>query len=109
MYIMFAFREPKLFQLLFMSEQDEKKNSLGVLPMIDDNYEDIRDSVKRVCGMDDDDAKNIYRHLWIYTHGIASLIATGVCSFTGEEIGIMISEVFLSLLKNHKEKEGESK
>ena len=32
-------------------------------------------------------------------HGIASLIATGVCSFKPQEIGEMVSQVFISLLK----------
>lgn len=99
-YIIFAVKEPKLFQLLFMSEQTEKRTALGILPMIDDNYEEILASVRDPYGLDDDSAKTLYRHLWIYSHGIASLIASGVCSFAPEEIGEMITEVFKSLLKN---------
>lgn len=101
-YIMFAIKEPKFFQLLFMTEQTEKKNALGILPMIDDNYEEILSSVGNGYGLDDEASKSLYRHLWIYTHGIASLIATGVCSFREEEIADMLTEVFASLLKNAK-------
>lgn len=101
-YIMFAIKEPKFFQLLFMTEQTEKKNALGILPMIDDNYEEILSSVRNGYGLDDEASKSLYRHLWIYTHGIASLIATGVCSFREEEIADMLTEVFASLLKNAK-------
>jgi AcrR family transcriptional regulator len=104
-YIEFAIREPMLFQLLFMREQTEKRSALGILPMIDDNYEEILESVKKGYGLDEDTAKSFYRHLWIYTHGIASLIATGVCSFKPQEIGEMVSEVFMSLLKNIKASE----
>ena len=99
-YIEFAIREPKLFQMLFMSEQTEKRSALGILPMIDDNYEGILESVKKGYGLDEETAKSFYRHLWIYTHGIASLIATGVCSFKPQEIGEMVAEIFVSLLKN---------
>lgn len=98
-YIRFAMKEPKLFAILFMSEQTEKRSALGILPMIDDNYEKILASVRNGYGVDEPTAKNLYRHLWIYTHGIASLIATGVCSFTPQEIGTMVAEVFVSLLK----------
>lgn len=98
-YIEFAIREPMLFQLLFMKEQTEKRSALGILPMIDDNYEEILSSVKTGYGLDEETAKGFYRHLWIYTHGIASLIATGVCSFKPQEIGDMVSQVFKSLLK----------
>ncbi|MCR5478619.1 MAG: TetR/AcrR family transcriptional regulator [Ruminococcus sp.] len=104
-YIEFAIREPMLFQLLFMKEQTQKRSALGILPMIDDNYEEILASVKQGYGLDEDDAKSFYRHLWIYTHGIASLIATGVCSFKPQEIGEMVSEIFMSLLKNKKASE----
>lgn len=99
-YIEFSMREPKLFQMLFMSEQTEKRSALGILPMIDDNYEEILKSVQTGYGLDQDTAKAFYRHLWIYTHGIASLIATGVCSFKPQEIGEMVAEIFVSLLKN---------
>jgi len=70
--------------------------------MIDDNYEEILASVQKGYGLDVDTAKSFYRHLWIYTHGIASLIATGVCSFKPQEIGEMVAEIFVSLLKNSK-------
>ena len=86
--------------MLFMSEQTEKRSALGILPMIDDNYDGILESVKTGYGLDEETAKNFYRHLWIYTHGIASLIATGVCSFNPQEIGAMVAEIFVSLLKN---------
>ena len=46
-----------------------------------------------------DDAVALYRHLWIYSHGIATLCANGMCKFSGEEIANMLTEVFKSLLK----------
>ncbi len=98
-YIEFAIREPMLFQLLFMKEQTQKRSALGILPMIDDNYEEILETVKTEYGLDDKNAGSLYKQLWIYTHGIASLIATGVCSFKPQEIGEMVSQVFISLLK----------
>ena len=46
------------------------------------------------------EAERLYHHLWIYTHGIAALCATGMCRFTREGISKMMTEVFVSLLKN---------
>ena len=97
-YIRFAKEEPRLFQLLFMTERREKTDVLGVLPLIDDNYGDILSSVRDTYGIGDDDAKALYRHLWIHTHGIATLLANGVCSFETEEIDSMITDVFRALL-----------
>ncbi len=104
-YILFSIQEPKLFQLLFMSEQHDLPGLSGILPAIEESYEDILDSVRIPYHLDPQTAKRLYQHLWIYTHGIASLCATKMCQFTGEEIGSMMSEVFVSLLKNIKGEE----
>lgn len=98
-YILFAVNEPKLFQLLFMTEQKQVPDLSGVLPLIDDSYEQILSSIQRDYGITEAFAKKLYHHLWIYTHGIATLCATKMCRFTGEEINGMITEVFRSLLK----------
>lgn len=101
-YILFAIEEPKLFHLLFMKEQEEIPDLSGVLPVIDDSYERILASVQDGYGMGREPAERLYQHLWIYTHGIATLCATGMCQFTGQQISKMMTEVFISLLKNMK-------
>ncbi len=101
-YILFAIKEPKLFQILFMSEQPQNPSVAGVLPIIDENYDQILQSVRSGYGLCEKDAEDIYRHLWIYSHGIAVLCATNMCYFTAEEIGKMMSEVFVGLLKEIK-------
>lgn len=101
-YILFSVNEPKLFQLLFMAEHKQVPDLSNVLPLIDESYEQILLSVRNGYGLDEACAEKLYRHLWIYTHGIATLCATGMCRFTGEEISGMMTEVFISLLKNVK-------
>ena len=101
-YILFAIKEPKLFRLLFMSEQAQKPSVAGILPTIDESYEQILLSVQNGYGLGKKDAEKLYRHLWIYTHGIAVLCATNMCSFTAEEISTMMTEVCRSLLKEIK-------
>lgn len=101
-YILFAVEEPKLFQLLFMKEQECVPDLLGVLPLIEESYEDILFSIENSYALDAELSKKLYYHLWIYTHGIASLCATKMCCFTAEEINTMMTEVFVSLLKNMK-------
>lgn len=101
-YILFAVKEPKLFQLLFMTEHKNIPELSAVLPLIDESYEQILCSVINSYGTDRTSAERLYQHLWIYTHGIASLCATKMCRFTKEEISEMMSDVFISLLKNRK-------
>ena len=71
--------------------------------MIDESYDKILASITDGYGIEVNEAEKLYRHLWIYTHGIASLCATKMCCFTGSEISEMITEVFISLLNNMKE------
>lgn len=97
-YILFSINEPKLFGLLFMSEQTQIPSLTGVLPQIDESYSAILSSITNAYHVDQSAAENLYRHLWIYTHGIATLCATKMCRFTGEEISGMMTEVFKSLL-----------
>lgn len=99
-YILFAVNEPKLFQLLFMTEQGQIPDLSSVLPLIEDSYEQILLSIQNDYGMKGALAERLYHHLWIYTHGIATLCATQTCRFTGDEISEMMTEVFISLLKN---------
>ena len=101
-YILYAIKEPKLFQLLFMSEQPQKPSVSGVLPIIDESYEQILQSVQNGYDLDKENSERLYRHLWIYTHGIAVLCATNMCSFTAEQISCMMTEVCRSLLNTIK-------
>lgn len=103
-YISFAVEEPKLFQLLFMSEQEQKPAVANVLPVIDDSYQDILLSVQNGYHLTEDEAKQLYRHLWIYTHGIAVLCATNFCVFTADEISKMMSEVFKGIFNEIRSK-----
>lgn len=74
----------------------------GVLPLIEESYEEILLSIQNDYGINEPLAEKLYHHLWIYTHGIATLCATKMCRFTGEEISNMITEVCMSILKNMK-------
>lgn len=102
-YILFAVNEPKLFQLLFMTEQPNVPDLSGVLPLIEESYEEILLSIQNDYGISERLAEKLYHHLWIYTHGIATLCATKMCRFTSDEISSMITEVCMGILKNIKE------
>lgn len=102
-YILFAVKEPKLFQLLFMEEQEQVPDLTGVLSLIDESYDKILSSIEEEYGLVGAPAERLYRHMWIYTHGIATLCATRMCRFTGQEISGMMTDIFIGLLKRIKE------
>ncbi len=107
-YILFAINEPKLFQLLFMSEQKTVLSLSNVLPVIEEHYEDILESIRSGYSIDAGNAERLYRHLWIYVHGIATLCATKTCRFSADEISVMMTDIFTSLItKIRKEEEND--
>ena len=104
-YIRFAQREPHLFALLFMSETGIHEPR-RYLPAVDDNYEEILASLRDSYQMDTESAERLYIHMGIYTHGIGALYARHGCSFDEEEVSRMLTEVFVSLLKECKRTKG---
>lgn len=103
-YIRFAIQESRLFQLLFMRAQKEEPELKSVLTAIEDNYELIVQSVMKPHALTREEAVRLYQELWIFSHGIATLCATGMCRFTQEEITDMLTDVFLGLIRKIDEK-----
>lgn len=98
-YISFAKDYPKLFRLLFMSEQKSVPDRNNILDALDDNSEKILNSIINSYSLSLERAKLLYLHLWIYTHGIAVLIVTNVCAFSQQEISEMLTYEFVSIYK----------
>lgn len=101
-YIRFAAEEPKLFRLLFMKEQPSKPDKNHILAVLDENSDAILKSIQDGYGLSRENSEELYLHLWIYSHGIAVLIATNVCAFSETEISDMLTVVFIGLLKKIK-------
>lgn len=101
-YILFAINEPNLFKILFMTENESMPIFSGVLPLLDESYDKILHTIQEGYRITEKEAERLYRHLWVYTHGIATLCVTKMCRFTSDEIGTMTTEVFLSLLEKMK-------
>lgn len=101
-YIKFASEQPNLFRLLFMTKINGVPDHEQVLPIIDDYYEKIICSVQSEYGFSRETAKQIYQHMWIYSHGIASLIAMNVCSFSEQAIFEMLTDVGAGIIRKYK-------
>lgn len=97
-YISFAINEPQLFRLLFMKKLPDGMELGKILPEIEENYSSIVKSITDQYPITDEEAIILYRHLWIYSHGIATLCATSMCRFTKQEIDDMLTDVFKALL-----------
>ena len=97
-YILFSKNEPKLFQWLFMRKGIEVESFKDFLPMRDYEYRLVIESIDKEYKISIENAKKLYEHLFIYSHGIATLTVTGIYNFTQSEIIEYMKEVAKSLI-----------
>lgn len=97
-YIRFAREEPALYRLLFLSGAsntaiDTMQRLLAL----------VRPALRRVYRLTDVEAGVYFRDLWLVVHGLATLIVSGCCPYSEQEIGQMLTGISLSLCKAIKE------
>ncbi len=97
-YILFAQKEPNFFRLLFMTPNKKTAELSSILPAIDENSDKILASIMNPYGLDKEKAYELYKYLWIFSHGIATLCATNVCKFTSDEISELLTNEFKGML-----------
>ena len=83
-YIKFAKKEKKLFQTLFMSEIGLTPNAF--ISKAGEDYEEIAKMIKISTNLNDDDIKDFHTKMWIYSHGIASLVANNTICLENKQI-----------------------
>ena len=66
----------------------------------------LRTCLQQVYHLDAAAADLYFRDVWLMTHGIATLIVTGGCTYTEEEIGSMMTGISISICKAIKEVPG---
>ena len=96
--ILFAIEEPKLYQLVYMSENAGATDFESIVERLGDVAQLCVDVIQRDYGLSAEDAKTLFEHVWIYTFGIGALSATGMCRFSQEEIIQMLGQDFMAML-----------
>lgn len=92
-YIRFAKEEPNFFRLMFMTDP----RSLETPPLEDPTHHQVVDIASHASGLDPEKVERLYQEMWVFVHGIATLIITGVMEFREDEISTMLSDVFLGV------------
>lgn len=91
-YIRFAREEKELFKLLFM--RDRSAENVG------ENPEEIRpliEIIKKNLGLGEDEAYMFHLEMWIYVHGIASMIATSYINMEEEFVSRILTDSYFGL------------
>lgn len=88
-YIRFAKEEKELFKLLFMRDRS--------LEQIKDNNEEVEPLIKIIMqntGISKEDAYMLHLEMWVYVHGIASMIATSYLEWDWEMISNVLTDSY---------------
>ena len=95
-YIKFAKKEKKLFQILFMS-------NTGLTPSAfvskdGEDYKEIEKLIKISTNLKEEDIKDFHTKMWIFCHGIATLVANDTIKLTDNQIQELLSYEFQALM-----------
>lgn len=96
-YIRFAREQPHLFTLLFMTER--QRDTLIAESNLDKNKEFLISLIKNDYDLNDNLANDLYVRLWLFSHGVATMIVTKTVSLNDKEIGKMLMDVLNGLLQ----------
>ena len=104
-YIRFAREQKELFKLLFMRDRTHEEKVAG------DELEALLGLIQKSMGLSRDDAYRFHLEMWIYVHGIATMIATAYLEWDMDFISAALTDAYQGLRLRFlpKETEGERK
>ena len=98
-YIRFAREEPELYRLLFLTETQE----FSAMQAMRHLQALVRPTLIAVYHITADDADLYFRNLWLVVHSLSTLIVTGDCPYSDQEIWQVLTGVSISICKSIKE------
>ena len=99
-YIRFAKEEPELYRLLFLTKSE---GTFDALEAMKHSQAKVRPFLEETYQMSAEDADRYFRDIWLVAHSIATLIVTGGCPYSGEEIDRILSGFSFTICKGIKE------
>ena len=94
-YIKFAKDYPEFFKIIFM--QNTNLNAENFI-MADDAGNEIIKKGQILTGLDFETQKKFHVKVWIFTHGIACLVATKTIKFSDDEISLLLENTVREML-----------
>ena len=94
-YINFARNESNIFKFIFMGDYDIKIEEMAYF---DKSYEEVEKILQKQNDISMKIVKRFHLKMWMFTHGIACLLATHTVEFSDKEISDLLTEEFQALL-----------
>lgn len=91
-YIAFARKEKELFKLLFMRDRSDEQGDTR-----DESIADIIALISRNTGLSEEEARLFHLEMWIFVHGIATMIVTNYLDWEEEHISRALTDAYEGL------------
>lgn len=95
-YIKFAKKEKKLFQILFVNGTNLSPDAF--VSKDGEDYKELEKLIRLSTNLNEDDIKNFHTKMWIFCHGIATLVANDTINLTDDQISELLSYEFQALM-----------
>ena len=95
-YIKFAKEEKEFFKILFMSEVDLGLNDFIAKDMED--YKELSKLIKISTNLNDEDIESFHIKMWIFSHGLATLVASSTLNISDKQLKQLLSLEFQALM-----------
>ena len=105
-YVRFAKDYPVFFKILFMQQTEMNKDNYAKIDQLGDK---IIETGRKFTGLIFEEQKEFHLKVWIFTHGIATLIVTGTIKLNDNEIDELIGSSVRQMLIGYKKERGENK
>ena len=100
-YIRFARDERELFKLLFMRERSREEQ----LSATNDDVKPLLQLISKNTGMTEAEAARFHTEMWLFVHGIATMIATSFLDWSDEDVSRALTDVYGAMTRRWARKE----
>ena len=100
-YFKFAKEEPQLYRMLFF-----EPNENSALTGMKHAQDMLRPMLMKIYNINENEANRYFRDMWLVSHGLATLLVTGICPYSDEELQKIMTGFSVSILKSIKEIKG---
>ena len=90
-YIRFAREQKELFKLLFMRDRTHEEKAAG------EELEALLSLIRQNMGLSREEAYRFHMEMWIYVHGIATMIATAYLEWDLDFISAALTDAYQGL------------
>ncbi len=95
-YIRFAKEEKELFKLLYMRDRTNETYPASI-----EFGEEMESFVQGYTGLSKEETRRFHLEMWVYVHGLASMVATGFLDLDWELMSRVLSDAYQGLRKQY--------